>query len=338
MPLRVLLVTDALLPPARGNGTTVARWIEGLERRGVHVEVVEPDCEPRRAHDFDLVHGYHAERCGPWCVELAARFGIPSIVSLGGTDLWSLEDGSDRLGRGALARCDLVTGAFASFGPRAARAVGVPRPYAVVRRGVFRDPDPWLERGRDRLEIALPAGLRRVKDPLFAISRFATLVRAGIAARLRIVGSVFEDEYAARVRDAARDLPGVEIGARPPVAMGAVYARAHVVWNTSLHEGGANAVLEAAALGCVPYLRDVPGNRDLAAEPDSPVALFARDDAGLIAFHRGLLVESAAARTARQDATAAWLVRCHDPGDEIDDLLRAYATVIESKPAGPRSP
>ncbi|MBI5851510.1 MAG: glycosyltransferase [Planctomycetes bacterium] len=177
-----------------------------------------------------------------------------------------------------------------------------------------------------------------MKDPLFAISRFATLVRAGIAARLRIVGSVFEDEYAARVRDAARDLPGVEIGARPPVAMGAVYARAHVVWNTSLHEGGANAVLEAAALGCVPYLRDVPGNRDLAAEPDSPVALFARDDAGLIAFHRGLLVESAAARTARQDATAAWLVRCHDPGDEIDDLLRAYATVIESKPAGPRSP
>ncbi|MBI5851509.1 MAG: hypothetical protein HZB39_10875 [Planctomycetes bacterium] len=117
MPLRVLLVTDALLPPARGNGTTVARWIEGLERRGVHVEVVEPDCEPRRAHDFDLVHGYHAERCGPWCVELAARFGIPSIVSLGGTDLWSLEDGSDRLGRGALARCDLVTGAVASFGP-----------------------------------------------------------------------------------------------------------------------------------------------------------------------------------------------------------------------------
>ncbi|MCC6784890.1 MAG: glycosyltransferase [Planctomycetes bacterium] len=337
MRLRLWIVTDALQPPARGNGTTVARWIDGLRSRGHELAILEPGHTARSSWAPDVVLGYHAERCGPAAVALAAHCGAASAIALGGTDLLALEDGSGRAGQGAIRRCDLVVGAFPSFGERlAALELGSPA-YAVVRRGVFRDPDPPLPRDPRRLEIALPSGLRRVKDPLFAIARFAALRAAGIDARLRIVGAALEDDLARAVIDAARALPGIEIGQRPPVAMGALYARAHVVWNSSLHEGGANAVLEAAALGCAVLLRDVPGNRELAAESGSPVALF-RDDATSVAFHRALLCESAADRDARHAANAAWLARWHDPADEIEDLERALHAAVAGRGGGPRSP
>ena len=206
MRLRLWIVTDALQPPARGNGTTVARWIDGLRSRGHELAILEPGHTARSSWAPDVVLGYHAERCGPAAVELAAHCGAASTIALGGTDLLALEDGSSRAGQRAIRGCDLVVGAFPSFGERlAALELGSPA-YAVVRRGVFRDPDPPLPRDPHRLEIALPSGLRRVKDPLFAIARFAALRAAGIDARLRIVGASLEEDLARAVIEAARAL------------------------------------------------------------------------------------------------------------------------------------
>lgn len=337
----VLLVTDALTPPARGNGTTVGRWMEGLLERGHRVTVVDPRHvpAPSAVGGHDLVHGYHARRAGPAAAALAQRLGLPLVVSLGGTDLLELETqpaAATAAERHALATASVVTGAFEAFAPRLAAALGAPvRQYATVRRGVEVDPEVGgRPRPGQRLEVVLPAGLRRVKDVLLGVRMAARLRAAGLPLRLRLLGAALDAGYAAEVRDAARAVGGIEIGRRSPLGMAAAYLTAHVVWNTSVHEGGANAVLEGLALGCQAWIRDVPGNRELDVD-DAPLALFADEhDERLIAWHEAAWREGDAARSARWERTRAWLGRHHDPADELDDLEGAYALSASSTQTG----
>ena len=343
--LRILLVTDALTPPARGNGTTVGRWMEGLLERGHEVEVADPraGAEAGRCRAPDVVHGYHARRAGPAARRLAARLGCPLVLSLGGTDLLDLETTPAAATRevvAALEASQCVTGAFASFADRLAAAGGPPpERYRVVRRGVEVDPDVG-GRPRDgaRLEIVLPAGLRPVKDPLLGVRLAVRLVEAGLPLRLRLLGAALDPAQAAAVHAAAAPHPWIEIGRRSPLGMAAAYLTAHVVWNTSHHEGGANAVLEGLALGCQAWLRNVDGNREYVQEGGgeaAPLTLFdAEDDERLVGWHVAAWRESDAQRAARWQRTRAWLGRFHDPADELDELERAYVEAASSTQTG----
>jgi glycosyltransferase involved in cell wall biosynthesis len=142
---------------------------------------------------------------------------------------------------------------------------------------------------------------------------------------LRILGPELDAAYAYRVRARAAALNFVELGEIPFESMAEAYQDADVVWNTSFHEGGANALLEAAANGCRVLVRDVPGNRDFANEAGSPFQLLdANDLDGLEQFHRELLEESAASRMQRIEAAHAWLRRYHDPDDEARALVEVW--------------
>src|SRR4051794_95692 len=103
--MRVLMVTLEL--PRRGAVGTwapVARQIESLRRRGVHVEVVQVagvkklkylHAWPRilaRASGFDLVHA-HFGYCG-WIARLQWR--RPLVVSFMGSDLLGTSTGNGR--------------------------------------------------------------------------------------------------------------------------------------------------------------------------------------------------------------------------------------------------
>ena len=331
--LRIVLVTDALTPPARGNGTTVGRWMEGLLERGHEVRVHDPRsaAQGNLARDADVVHAYHARRAGPAGAALARSAGRPFVVSLGGTDLLDLESNAPpdaHAEREALAAADVVTGAFASFGPRLAKALGPARAprYEIVRRGVEVDPDAggWPRRA-SRLEVLLPAGLRPVKDPLTALAMSRRLHEGGVPHRLRILGAELDGVYAAHVREAAHAMPWVELGRRSPLGMATAYLAAHVVWNTSVHEGGANALLEGLALGCRLWVRDAPGNRDAAELCEGAITLFADvDDPRLLPWHQAAWTESDVERAARHATTVELLRRIADPRDELDELEAAY--------------
>jgi len=344
-PIRVLLVTSALGPPTRGNGVTVARWRGWAETAGLVLHAVHPDGDaPNDA--FDLVHGYHAVHGGERARALAEARGLPLVVSLGGSDLYALGGGSivatDWQARTAnvLRASTLTTGAFPAFGRAVSEALGESLPYAWVPRGV-QLPAERAPAARDAdapLRVLMPAGLRPIKDPLLALELVRHLHESGLPITLDLLGPPLDDETARQVTREASALPYVHLGLAPLDDMPRHYDAADVVWNTSLHEGGANALLEAAAHGCAVYARDVPGNRELLATSAFGTLFDTTADdwmARALAFHaelRGALAERPPKQVLlRRAAARAWLSTHHAERAEIFALRAAYERALEGR-------
>jgi glycosyltransferase involved in cell wall biosynthesis len=317
--VRVALVTTA--EPGRGNYTTVQRWLRHV--KGVEIVVVPAGTE---ALGFvpHVVDGYHALHAGPTALRLAAQAGAPLVINLGGTDLQACLRG-DAVAEGVLLAAACVTGAFPGFGERLREHFGRPLPYAIVPRGVEIPLEAPSRAPGAGLRALLAAGLRPVKDVLLAVELAGRLRAAGLPLTLRILGPAMDEDYARRVRERAAGISFVTVAEAAPAEMQEAYLAADVVWNTSLHEGGSNALLEAVASGCAVFARDVPGNRDLLTEAGAEGMLFdAEDTEAAVAFHRRLLAETAAERRARVERGLAWLRRLHDPAAEARALADAY--------------
>jgi hypothetical protein len=92
--MRLAIVTPFYFPSVRGNSITVQRIESGLRDQGLFVRVwslengPSPD-EILRALEGctpDLVHGFHATASGRIVVEAGRRLGVPSILTVTGTD------------------------------------------------------------------------------------------------------------------------------------------------------------------------------------------------------------------------------------------------------------
>lgn len=324
--MRVALVSNALAEPTRGNHTTIHRWMDNVDG----IEIIPVPAEGTGELDAapDLVNGYHALNGGRAARRLAGRYGCPLVVNLGGTDLYACLQG-DRAVADVLDAADAITGAFPAFGERLAAWFGRPVPYFTVPRGVPVPDDLPPHRPGETLHVLLPAGLRPVKDPMYAVDLAQQLADRGLRLDLRILGPALDGAYARRISERAADLPFVTLGETAHDEMPAAYRRADVVWNTSLHEGGSNALLEAVAQGCAVYARDIPGNHELLHEKGAPGVLFdAADIDGAERFHRALQTETEATRAARIAAGRAWLRRRHDPAAEARALEHAWRSAL----------
>ncbi len=326
--MRIALVTNALEQPARGNHTTVQRWLHHARGTpGLTVDAVPSEVDQVFDPVPDLFHGYHAMHGGTAARELARKWGRPYVVSLGGTDLYALMRGGQEGDEVAdvLLHAACVTGAFDSFGTNLRARFRDRLRYVTVPRGCSVPPEPAARPPNGIVQVLLAAGLQPDKDPLLAIELAEELDRRGVPVHLRILGPELDAAYAYRVRARAERLDFVTMGEVPFEGMPAEYERADVVWNTSFHEGGANTLLEAIACGCTVIVRDVPGNRDFALEEGSPVRVLARDDPdGFEAFHRSLLRETFDERRQRIECGHAWLRRFHDPHEEVRLLVALW--------------
>lgn len=175
----------------------------------------------------------------------------------------------------------------------------------------------------------LPAGLRPVKDVLWAVDA-VDAVGAGSANAsppfvLAIVGPSLDDKY----RDAVVERLGrsTNVVLIPPVdrahTVGYMRAATAVV-NTSKSEGQSGALLEAAAAGVPIIARDIPGNRallDLLLDATGETPDGERDEEGFESHPCGLLcptpesfaaalVGSAAVRRRRSTDRAALGAGC----------------------------
>ncbi len=320
--MHIAVVTGALGQRSRGNHTTVARWQRtcGVELLPAHADALE--------RVPDLFHGYHAFHGGVDALRLARKYDRPLVISVGGTDLFSFADQVKEV----FLRADAVTGAFPGFASILKMRLGKAVPYFVVPRAVELDCVPFHAGPGDVLQVLLPAGLRPVKEPLLAIEMAKQLRAADVPVQLTIAGPALDRAHAAQVRARAEPLEFVTVTEYEPEEMTEVYRRSDVVWNTSVHEGGANALLEAVAHGCAIFARNVTGNRELLSEERAPGTLFDPDDfASVMAFHLAVMRETEDERAQRINRGCDWLRRCHDKDDEATALGRVWHEVLHNK-------
>lgn len=353
--MRVLLLTPTALPTVTGNAVTAERWRRSLAARGVDVRVLACEglassalAQALRDVDPDVVHAHHAYRSGALLLDapMAALLRrLPLVVSPAGTDLYVDADAPGRSDavravlRGAqalVAQGEMTARRLEALVPEAAgRVVRVPKAFAWLGDEPF-DLRAAAGCGPDEVLLFHPAGIRPVKGNLECLSALGDVWARRPHVRIVFAGPVLDPAYAdrfrheiARHRDVARWEPDL-----PVEVMRAAYRGADVVLNTSLAEGLANALLEAAAAGRPVLASDIPGNRGpvLGEGGDPPFGLlYERRDPEDFARKVLRLVDDADLRRTLGRAGRERASRWPGPGEEAEALARVYEAVLVSR-------
>eukprot|EP00967_Tisochrysis_lutea_P102477 scaffold154321_cov33-Tisochrysis_lutea.AAC.4 len=333
----------AALAPATSTCADIGSFedVQALERRV-------------REERVGLVVGIHAYRSGRLMVGLS----VPYVIVLGGTDVnihvhqpekrlimeQALNEAraivaftQDMLD--ALIRASPTVSAKAHLVPQ---AIVVAVPARSLDGSAIEDIDLAEEERNvlDELDVRhgerlllLPAGLRPVKDVLFAAQAVAEWRKDGGAVVLRIVGPELDAEYSADVQKAIRTLD-------PPRAVawcGALSQRklhlamraALAVLNTSVSEGMCNSILEAFAIGTPVLARHNIGNATLVKH--GATGMLAESPHDLVAQAR-LLLEDAAVCNKLGSAAQEMVAREHSPEHEAKQYSRILTSVLASRP------
>jgi glycosyltransferase involved in cell wall biosynthesis len=339
---RVALLTPFGPPSVRGNAITVERIARGLQARGMAVRIWDLSALPAPtierevvAYRPTLVHAFHASRVGPLGLDLAARAGVPLVVTITGTD--ANHDLLDA-GRGPEVRRVLLSAArIVAFHESIAAAVAAVVPEISSRTSVIPQA-VWLPEGErfdldaawplpaDRVLFLCPSGLRPVKNPVLPLVAFDRLIERRPAVRLLYVGPVIDPDCGAELhRELAARPWARHLGAIPHGQMASLLRAADVVVNASVSEGGmANSVLEGMAAGRPVLASDISGNRSL-VEDGVTGLLF--DGAEALEKAAGRLADCPGLRHALGQAGQEVVRRLYPPEREIGGYATLYREV-----------
>lgn len=339
MPLRVAILAPFAYPSVRGNAVTVARIVRGLRERGVELALWDLSVTPVArveaevaAYAPSLVHAFHAYHVGPLALRLARRAELPLLVTLTGTDanhdLFDPErapvvrrvlEGAARVAVFHALIADRVTAVLPDLHGRLAVV-----PQAVhFAPGVPFDLEARWPVPRGAVLFVFPGGIRPVKGPLQPLPPLERLVARRSDIRLLYAGPVIDPNEGEALLAALAERPWARhLGAVPHAQMASLLARADVVLNCSVSEGGmANSVLEAMALGRAVLASDVEGNRSLIE--NGVTGLLFRDARDFEA--KAELLASDPALRGRLGASGRELVEQRYPrAREIDGYLDVY--------------
>ncbi len=294
--MRIALVTPYYYPSTRGNAITVQRIASGLRKRGHQIAVYSLEAFrdrqeiPPAIRDFgpDLVHGFHAFMTGDLVVAEAAGAGVPSLVTITGTDV--NHDLFDTERRGRVVEVLKETQGVVTFHQSIEKKLlgEVPELHGrirVIRQTVTCDGKPDDHRtqwGLDSRHIIffLPAGIRRVKNLPFCIPPLARLQARYADLRVLFAGPIVEEEEAKHLVGL---LAGHEwaryLGEIPHQVICSMMQVVDVVVNSSLSEGGmSNAVLEAMSREVAVLASDIEGNRSIIVDEVDGLLFTSEDD------------------------------------------------------------
>src|SRR5512138_3730375 len=243
--MRVAIVAPNYSWENRGNGVTVRRIERNLRAAGCDIAVFPPeefgaDLLLQRVADYDpdCIHAFHAIHGGIPAKKLSARLGVPYVITITGTDLYSeVDDTIAAVLAGVLSAADGLAIFHESLKGRLLRTGPVnDSNIAVIPQGVA-VPEPAPPEREGEFVFLLPAGIRPVKNVLFALAPLARLLEGCSQIRFKLVGPVLDEGYGENVAAALSDLPWARYGGeRQFEQMADEYASAHVVLNTSLSE------------------------------------------------------------------------------------------------------
>jgi putative glycosyltransferase (TIGR04348 family) len=252
--MRVLLVCPAPRGSRSGNRRTAERWARLLRALGHRVRIVG---ELGTASPDVLValHAGHSAEA----VRLARERmpTLPIVVALTGTDL-SHDIHVDDHAMHSLAIADRIV-VLHELAPREVPARHRDR-VRVIRQSA-RAPATPVAKARGVFEIAVVSHLRAVKDPLRAAAAVRSLPSTSRALVVH-AGAPLDRKLGRAATIEARHNPRYRwLGDVSPARALRLIARAHVFVLSSVSEGGANVLGEAAMCGTPVLASDIPAVR-----------------------------------------------------------------------------
>jgi putative glycosyltransferase (TIGR04348 family) len=245
--MKIVLITPAGPTSRAGNRITASRWARILRRLG-HRMRVATDYDGRPA---DLMVAIHARRSAGAIERFKADHPArPVIVLLSGTDIYH-DITSDPV---PTLRSMALADRLVALHDLAWRVV--PKRLRARLSVIHQSAAPLPRRRQSRqgaIVVSVIGHLRDVKDPLRA-AEAARLLPADSRMRIEQVGRAYTPQWADRARaEMAVNPRYLWRGEVPAAAVRRLLARSHAMVISSLSEGGANVVSEAAVAG-VPVL------------------------------------------------------------------------------------
>ena len=247
---RISIVTPARAGARNGNRHTAQRWAGFLRQSGHRVSVAtEWNGKP-----CDLMLALHARRSHPSILAYRKQFPAgPLVVALTGTDLYRDLPGS-RAARESLRLADRI------IVLQSEAKLELHRDLRVKTRVVYQSSAPSVRRAppQKQFRVAVVGHLRQVKDP------FRTaLALAYIDEDLEVlqIGDALSPDMKSKALSIARREPRYRWhGGRTHRQTLGWIARSHLLVVSSVMEGGANVISEAARIGTPVLASRVPGN------------------------------------------------------------------------------
>ena len=279
--MRLGIVTPFYFPSVRGNSITVQRIESGVRDQGVIVRVwslengISPGEILQALEEFtpDLVHGFHASSSGQVVTDAAFRLGIPSILTVTGTDVnTDLFDPYRRTEiMNVLRRATRIVVFHDVMRVKlVAELPEVEHRIRVIGQTVHCQETPFDLRQHlglqpDDLIFCIPSGIRRIKDVTFCLKPLDALRIRYPQVKAVFVGPVIEAAEGARLQELLRDYPwAFYLGPVPHEQVCAILTSVDVVINSSLSEGGmAHSIREAMSRGRAVLASDIEGNRSV---------------------------------------------------------------------------
>lgn len=221
----------------------------------------------------EMVLGIHAFRSGKFLIDC----GVPFVIVLGGTDMnENLHDPKKAkiirkavIQAAAIVAFDdaLMATLLGAFGFARPKTMMIPQAVAVCRElKLAVDIRAHLHVQSENVLLLLPAGLRPVKDVLYAVDVICKWHERDPRVVLRIVGPSLDEEYHNQVREVLSSCPTGVVeycGSLAREDLHAAIVASDVVLNTSKSEGMCNSLLEAMVLGTPVLARSNTGNKAL---------------------------------------------------------------------------
>jgi glycosyltransferase involved in cell wall biosynthesis len=341
--MRLGIVTPFYFPSVRGNSITVQRIESGLRDQGVIVRVwsLEDGPPPDKilqaldAFAPDLVHGFHVSASGRIITDAASRLGVPSILSVTGTDVNTdlfdphrTTEVMDVLRRATriVVFHDVMRVKLVGELPEVAHRIRVIGQTVRCQEAQF-DLRRQLDLQPNDVIFFIPAGIRRVKNVTFCLKPLDALRIQYPQIKAVFVGPIIEAAEGARLRELLRDYPwAFYLGPVPHEQICAMFTSVDVVINSSLSEGGmANSILEAMSRGRAILASDIEGNRSVVRDGIDGL-LFASGSEFAQKAER--LIRKPGLRHALGKNGREKIEREFSPEREIHDYLRLYQETI----------
>jgi putative glycosyltransferase (TIGR04348 family) len=250
--MKIAIVSPASSGPRSGNRHTAARWAKFLRASGHEVAVAAG----WNSGDGDVLIALHARKSYASIERFhAARPGAPLIVVLTGTDLYR----DIRIDPDARRALDLASRlvVLQERGPRE-----LARRHRATSRVIYQSADVRFPHAppAHRFRVAVIGHLRTEKDPFRAARALASLPELRDMEVVHLGAALTPDMRKAAKRWMRREPRYRWLGSKPHGETMRWLARSHVLVVSSVMEGGANVICEAARIGVPVLASRVPGN------------------------------------------------------------------------------